>query len=555
MDDQQPLAHPSTNATHDATTTDAQRIADALTRRRTFGIISHPDAGKTTMTERLLLLGGAIQMAGTVKARKSSKYATSDWMQMERERGISVTTSVMRFAFQGFEVNLLDTPGHNDFSEDTYRTLTAVDSALMLIDSAKGVETQTIKLMEVCRMRSTPIVTFMNKLDREGLDPFELLENVEKILNIKCIPLTWPIGMGKSFRGVYDIPNRRVQLFDPASDGGLGGFVDIDALDDGRLDDLIGPSAGDKLREDLDLVMGAGDPFDQAAFLRGEQSPVFFGSALSGFGVEEMLSTFVQVTPPPGPRAARERLVLPDDPKMTGFVFKIQANMDPKHRDRIAFMRVCSGRFERGMSLLHVRAGREMKISNPVIFMANERQILEEAYAGDIIGLHDYGAIEIGDTFTEGEPLHFVGVPSFAPEIFRRVHLENPLKMKNLKKGLEQLAQEGAVQLFYPQETTDYIVGVVGKLQLDVLQSRLNHEYGVQGRFDGTEFTRARWYRCDNPTLLAQFERELSRFIARDVKRRPVFLAESNWRIDHTLQKFPAIQFATTSEGVQPVES
>jgi peptide chain release factor 3 len=553
MEDQHNVSQPSTPQPL-SQTQPAHQIQDELARRRTFGIISHPDAGKTTMTERLLLLGGAIQMAGTVKARKSSKYATSDWMQMERERGISVTTSVMRFAFEDHEVNLLDTPGHNDFSEDTYRTLTAVDSALMLIDSAKGVETQTIKLMEVCRMRKTPIVTFMNKLDREGLEPFDLIDNVEKVLNIKCVPLTWPIGMGKAFRGVYDIANKRVQLFDAAQDGGVGGFVDIDTLDDGRLDDIVGVTAGNKLREDLDLVMGAGDAFDEEAFRRGEQSPVFFGSALSGFGVEEMLSTFVKVTPSPGPRAARERMIQPDELKMTGFVFKIQANMDPKHRDRIAFMRVCSGRFERGMTLQHVRTGRDMKIASPVIFMANERQILEEAYAGDIIGLHDYGAIEIGDTFTEGESLHFIGVPSFAPEIFRRVHLENPLKMKNLKKGLEQLAQEGAVQLFYPQETTDYIVGVVGKLQLDVLQSRLHHEYGVQGRFDGTEFTRARWYRCDNPETLVKFEKELSRFIARDVKRRPVFLAESNWRIEHTLQKFPTVEFVITSEGVAAAE-
>lgn len=529
---------------------DISTIQTELNRRRTFGIVSHPDAGKTTMTERLLLLGGAIQMAGTVKARKSSKYATSDWMQMERERGISVTTSVMHFTFENFEINLLDTPGHNDFSEDTYRTLTAVDSALMLIDSGKGVEAQTIKLMDVCRMRRTPIVTFMNKLDRDGLDPFDLMENVEKILKIHCVPLTWPIGMGKAFRGVYDIANKRIQLFDPAQSAGLGGFVDIDSLDDGRLDDLVGKAAGDKLREDLDLVIGAGEAFDQDAFLRGEQTPVFFGSALSGFGVEEMLSTFVKVTPPPAGRMARERMVSPEEPKMTGFIFKIQANMDPKHRDRIAFMRVCSGRFERAMVLRHVRLEREIKIANPLIFMANERQILEDAYAGDIIGIHDYGTVEIGDTLTEGEVLHFVGVPSFAPEIFRRVHLENPLKMKNLKKGLEQLAQEGAVQLFYPQETTDYIVGVVGKLQLDVLESRLQHEYGVKGRFDGTEFTRARWYKCDDEVQLVKFEKEMSRFIGKDVKKRPVFLAESNWRVDHTQQKFPAVQFFITSEGV-----
>ena len=525
------------------------KLQKEISRRRTFAIISHPDAGKTTMTEKLLVLGGAIQLAGTVKARKSSRHAKSDWMQMERDRGISVTTSVMRFEFEGHEVNLLDTPGHNDFSEDTYRTLTAVDSALMLIDSAKGVEAQTIKLMGVCRMRTTPIVTFMNKLDREGLDPMDLLDNVEKVLNIDCIPMTWPIGMGKRFRGVYDIRNDRVQLYDPAQTGGLGGFVQIEGLDDPQLDEIVGKAAADTLREELDLIVGAGLEFDVNAFLSGTQTPVFFGSALSGFGVEEMLTTFVEITPSPRPREARERMVEPDEEPLTGFVFKIQANMDPRHRDRIAFMRLCSGHFERGAKLHHVRLGREMKIANPIIFLANDRQILEEAYAGDIIGLHDTGTIEIGDTFTEGEKLTFTGIPNFAPEIFRRVQLEDPLKMKNLRKGLQQLAQEGAAQLFRPLHTTEYIVGVVGQLQLDVLQSRLNTEYKVRGRYEGVEYTRARWYRCDDEEILKRFEEDLSRFIARDVKDRPVFLAESDWRLRHTLQKYPELNFFSTSEA------
>lgn len=530
--------------------TTAERIRDEAARRRTFAIISHPDAGKTTMTEKLLVLGGAIQMAGTVKARKSGKHATSDWMQMEKDRGISVTTSVMKFEFDGFEVNLLDTPGHNDFSEDTYRTLTAVDSALMMIDSARGVEAQTIKLMNVCRMRKTPIVTFMNKLDRDGLDPFDLLDNVEKILNIHCVPLTWPIGMGSAFRGVYDLRNDSVHLFDPSVDGGRGGLVDLKSVNDPKLDAIVGPGAAGRLREELELVQGAGLAFDEDEFRNGRQTPVFFGSALSGFGVEEMLRTFTQITPGPQPRATRERDVEPTEAGFTGFVFKIQANMDPKHRDRIAFMRVCSGRFERGHRAHHVRLGRETKLANPIFFLANAREILEEAWPGDIVGLHDHGTLEIGDTLTDGEVLHFTGIPSFAPEIFRRVRLENPLRMKNLRKGLEQLAQEGAVQLFIPHDTTDFVVGVVGALQLDVLKSRLENEYDVKGIFDPVELATARWYESEDPEQLAEFERSMRRFIARDVRDRPVYLAESNWRLNHTQERFPKLRFHETSDGL-----
>ena len=521
-----------------------------IDRRRTFAIISHPDAGKTTITEKLLLLGGAIQMAGTVKARKASRHATSDWMELEKQRGISVTTSVMRFQFKEKEVNLLDTPGHQDFSEDTYRTLTAVDSAMMLIDSAKGVETQTIKLMEVCRMRKTPIVTFINKLDREGMEPLELLENIEKILNIECVALSWPIGMGKGFRGVYDIVNRMIHLFDPRQNKGSGGILEIDDLDDGRLDDLIGKTAADLLREDLDLVINAGPEFDLEKFQAGEQTPVFFGSALSGFGVEEMFRNFVDITPSPQPSRARERMVSPYENSCTGFVFKIQANMDPKHRDRIAFMRICSGNFKRGQKLRNTRLKRDIKISNPIVFMAQDRAIIEEAYAGDILGIHDTGLIEIGDSFSSGEKLHFVGIPSFAPEIFRRVILEDPLGMKKLVKGLQQLAQEGAVQLFKPLYGSEYIVGVVGQLQLEVLRHRLQNEYNVNGRYEAIPFSTARWYKCEDEDARIKFEQTMARAIARDVRDRPVFLSESSWRLRYTKEKHPKVTFFETSDGL-----
>ena len=521
-----------------------------IARRRTFAIISHPDAGKTTMTEKLLLLGGAIQTAGTVKARKASRHATSDWMEMEKERGISVTTSVMKFLYEGYDVNLLDTPGHNDFSEDTYRVLTAVDSALMLIDSAKGVEAQTIKLMNVCRMRNTPIVTFMNKLDREGLDAFELMENVENVLGMDCVPMTWPIGAGSSFKGVYDIAQGQVLLFDAAADEGAGEFIEVN-LDDAELDRVIGAKAAETLREELELVVGAGAEFDQEAFLAGKQTPVFFGSALRGFGVEEMFRRFASITPPPQPRQTLERDVYPNEEKLSGFVFKIQANMDPKHRDRIAFMRICSGRFQRGQKAYNVRLGRDLKMANPIIFMANAREILEEAYPGDIVGLHDTGLIEIGDTFTVGEKLNFTGIPSFAPEIFRRVRLEDPLGMKKLKKGLSQLAQEGAVQLFNPVNSSDLVVGVVGALQLDVLKHRLLSEYSVNGIFEHVDLATARWYKSDDEDAVGAFERSVSRFVAKDVKGRPVYLVESAWRLNYTAEQHPKISFYETSDGYE----
>lgn len=525
------------------------RLAKEIARRRTFAIIAHPDAGKTTMTEKLLLLGGAINLAGTVKAKKAERHATSDWMELEKQRGISVTTSVLRISYDDHEINLLDTPGHKDFSEDTYRTLSAVDSALMMIDSAKGVEPQTIKLMEVCRMRDTPIVTFMNKLDRDGLDPFELLDNVEKILNIDCVPLTWPIGMGKEFRGVFDLQHSALHIYDERK-GGEAEIVPVEGPEDPLIEKHIGPYAAADLRDQLELVLGAGMDFDEEAFLKGQQTPVFFGTALNGFGVEEMFQAFVKYTPPPGPRPADERMVEPHEESFSGFVFKIQANMDPRHRDRIAFMRVCSGRFQRGHRTKLVRLDREVRISNPIMFFAQEREIVEDAWPGDIVGIHDTDLIQIGDTFTDGEVLHFRGVPSFAPEIFRRVVLENPLKVKNLRKGLRQLAQEGATQLFIPLQSPDYLVGVVGQLQLDVLLHRLRGEYDVHAHYEVVQYATARWYRCDDEDALKAFETALKQHLAVDVRDRPVFLAESAWRLNYTQEQHPKVEFFATSDGL-----
>lgn len=526
------------------------RLAKEIARRRTFAIIAHPDAGKTTITEKLLVMGGAINLAGTVKAKKAERHATSDWMELEKQRGISVTTSVLRISYDDHEINLLDTPGHKDFSEDTYRTLSAVDSALMMIDNARGVEPQTIKLMEVCRMRNTPIVTFMNKFDRDGLDPFELLDNVEKILNIDCIPLAWPLGMGRTFKGIYDILHKELHVFDPNNRDGAGTVVNVEGPHDPLIEKHVGPFAAETLRDELDLIMGAGMEFDVEAFLAGQQTPVFFGSALSGFGVEEMFRAFVKYSPPPGPRETDERMVDPHEEAFSGFVFKIQANMDSKHRDRVAFMRVCSGRFVRGHRTKLVRLNREVRISNPIMFFAQEREIIEEAWPGDIVGIHDTNLIEIGDTFTDGEMLHFRGVPSFAPEIFRRVFLENPLKVKNLRKGLEQLAQEGATQLFVPRHSPDYIVGVVGQLQLDVLLHRLQGEYDVQARFEMVPYATARWYRSSDDAALSAFEQALSQHISVDVRKRPVFLAESAWRLNYTKEQHPKIEFFATSDGL-----
>ena len=518
-----------------------------IDRRRTFGIISHPDAGKTTLTEKLLLFGGAIQQAGAVKARKASKHATSDWMSIEKERGISVTTSVMKFNYRDFEINLLDTPGHQDFSEDTYRVLTAVDSALMVIDSAKGVEPQTEKLMEVCRMRNTPIITFINKLDREGMATLDILDDIENKLQIECTPLSWPVGMGKRFKGVYNLFHKQLHIFEPGRETlGQEGIV-INDLSDPVLDELLREQA-DELREDIALLEGAVDPFERQHFLKGSQTPVFFGSAINNFGVKEMLDAFVELAPHPGVRTAVSREVSPYEKEFSGFAFKIQANMNPAHRDRIAFVRICSGKFTRGMKVVHHRIGKEVTFSNATIFMAQDRENVEEAFPGDIIGIHNHGTIKIGDTFTEKEPLKFSGIPNFAPEHFRRVRLKNPLKAKHLQKGLNQLAEEGAIQVFIPVSGRDYILGAVGVLQFDVTMARLKAEYGVDAVYEPVNFNVARWVRCDDHKKMAEFEKKNINNMARDAEGCLSFLTTSEWQLDYCMEEWPEIEFFKTRE-------
>jgi len=518
-------------------------------RRRTFAIISHPDAGKTTITEKLLLYGGAIQLAGTVKGRKAARHATSDWMELERQRGISVTSSVMQFSYKDCIVNLLDTPGHEDFSEDTYRTLTAVDSALMVIDCAKGVEERTIKLMDVCRLRDTPIVTFINKLDREGREPIELIDEVESVLKIKCAPITWPIGMGKSLKGVYHLLNRSVHLFD-ATHGGkiLDGEV-IDGIDNHRLDEILGDDVN-KLREEIDLVIGASHEFDHDEFLAGRLTPVFFGSALNNFGVQELLDKFVEYAPAPQPRTAVSRTVRAEEEIFSGFVFKIQANMDPNHRDRIAFLRICSGSFEKAMKLRHVRLQRDVKISDALTFFASERDHVDRAYPGDIIGLHNHGTIRIGDTFSEKEDLVFTGIPNFAPELFQRARLKDPLKNKALLKGLMQLCEEGATQLFRPAVGNDLILGAVGSLQFDVVSHRLKSEYNVDCLFESININTARWLYCDSEKELENFRDKSVNGLALDHGGELVYLAPSRVNLQMMIEKWPEIEFRTTREQV-----
>ncbi|MDX2433917.1 MAG: peptide chain release factor 3 [Desulfobacterales bacterium] len=525
----------------------SNRITKEIQRRRTFGIISHPDAGKTTLTEKLLLFGGAIQMAGAVKSRKTSNHAVSDWMSIEQERGISVTSSVMKFNYRDCEINLLDTPGHQDFSEDTYRVLTAVDSALMVIDNAKGVETQTMKLMEVCRMRNTPIITFINKLDREGLSPLEILADIEDKLQIECTPLSWPIGMGKDFKGVYNIHQRQLHLFSPSQSTRTEDGILVKDINDPVLDDLLGRQA-DTLREDIALLEGAANPFEHEEYLKAGQTPVFFGSAVNNFGVKEMLDAFVELAPPPGPRATTERIVSPDEEAFSGFTFKIQANMNPAHRDRIAFFRICSGKFTRGMKIVHHRLGKEMILSNATIFMAQDRSNVEEAYPGDIIGIHNHGTIKIGDTFTEKEPLKFTGIPNFAPEHFRRVLLKNPMKAKQLNKGLEQMAEEGAVQLFKPLMGSNYILGAVGVLQFEVVVARLKAEYGVEAITEPVKYSAARWIHNNDRKKLDEFKNKNQADLAVDAEGHLAFLAINEWWLERTMDNFPEISFEKTRE-------
>jgi len=542
----------------------SSEIAREAARRRTFAIISHPDAGKTTLTEKLLLFGGAIQLAGSIKGRKAARHATSDWMELEKQRGISVTSSVMQFPYKDQIVNLLDTPGHEDFSEDTYRTLTAVDSALMVIDIAKGVEDRTIKLMDVCRLRDTPITTFINKMDREGRDPMEVLDEVERVLKIQCAPITWPIGMGKRFRGIYHIYNDSVHLYAPHHGGKINVGEVIEGLNNPRLDEVLAEQAAE-LRTEVELVKGAAHPFDKDAYLAGKLSPVFFGSAVNNFGVQELLDSFVENAPGPHSRvatvvdaqSAREagdperpetRVVRAEEEAFTGFVFKIQANMDPNHRDRIAFVRIVSGCYKPGMKIFHVRIGREVIVSNAITFMARDRMKVEEAYAGDIIGLHNHGTMRIGDTFTLKEPLKFGGVPNFAPEIFRRTQIKNPMKMKALQKGLEQLTEEGATQLFRPLANNELILGAVGVLQFDVVAHRLQHEYGVDAVFEPVQVATARWIYGEDPKKLIEFENKLRDNLARDGAGELTYLAPSRVNLQLTQERWPGIRFNATRE-------
>ncbi|HEY9031278.1 MAG TPA: peptide chain release factor 3 [Kangiella sp.] len=525
--------------------TDSKMVSQ-IENRRTFAIISHPDAGKTTITEKVLLFGNQIQEAGVVKGR-GGKHATSDWMELEKQRGISVTTSVMQFPYGGRTVNLLDTPGHEDFSEDTYRTLTAVDSALMVIDSAKGVEARTIKLMEVCRLRDTPIITFMNKMDRDIREPIELLDEVEDVLKIKCSPVTWPIGMGKQFKGVYHILEDKTYLYQ----SGLGHKIQdvriIEGLDNPALDEAVGYLAKD-LREELELVQGASHEFDLQEFLEGKLTPVFFGTALGNFGVNHMLDGLVKWAPSPLARESDERKVEATEPTFTAFVFKIQANMDPQHRDRIAFARICSGKYTKGMKMRHVRLNRDMTISNALTFLAGDREHLEEAYAGDIIGLHNHGTIQIGDTFTEGEAIKFKGIPNFAPELFRRVRLRDPLKNKALLKGLVQLSEEGATQVFRPQTSNDLVLGAVGVLQFDVVAHRLKNEYKVECIYDQVNVATARWVECDDEKKFEEFKRKNADNLALDGGDNWTYLAPTMVNLNLAIERWPDVRFFETRE-------
>ena len=518
-----------------------------ISKRRTFAIISHPDAGKTTVTEKLLLYGGAIKTAGSVKARKANTHATSDWMEMEKERGISVTSSVMQFPYNQHIINLLDTPGHEDFSEDTYRTLTAVDSALMVIDVAKGVEQRTIKLMEVCRLRDTPILTFINKLDREGREPIDLLDEVESILNIECSPITWPIGMGRSFKGVFHLLEDKIYLFESGKNTKIGDNTIIEGIDNPQLDEILGKEFVQEVREEIELISGTTNPFNLDSFLEGKQTPVFFGSAINNFGIENLLDGFIKYAPIPQSRQSDNRSVSPEENKLTGFVFKIQANMDPKHHDRLAFMRIVSGEYSKGMKVFQVSTGKQIKIANAVTFMSRERSSAESASAGDVIGIHNHGGIGIGDTFTQGEKLNFQGIPNFAPELFRRAQLKDPLKTKALQKGLDQLSEEGATQVFRPISNSTQILGAVGILQFDVVAHRLKYEYGVECQFETINVATARWVSGSDKDI-EKLKIKAGNNIAIDSSGMLSYLAPSLVNLQLTIERHPNITFHTTRE-------
>jgi peptide chain release factor 3 len=523
------------------------QLAAEIARRRTFAIISHPDAGKTTLTEKLLLFGGAIQQAGEVKARGERRRVRSDWMEVERERGISVSSAVMSFEYQGLAFNLLDTPGHQDFSEDTYRTLTAVDSAVMVLDAAKGIEAQTLKLFEVCRLRDVPIITFINKLDREGRDPFDLMDEIERRLALEVTPASWPIGMGRDFLGSYDLFADALLLFARGGGERIVEPVRCAGLEDGKLAALLPAAALAKLREEVEMARGLCPAFAREAYRQGHMTPVFFGSALNNFGVRELLAGIADLAPAPRPQPALPRPIDPQEPAVTGFVFKVQANIDPQHRDRVAFLRLCSGRFRRGMKLRHARSGRVMSIQNPVFFLARERNLAEEAWPGDIIGIPNHGTLRIGDTLSEGEAIRVTGIPNFAPEILRRVRLEDPLKSKHLRRALEQLAEEGVTRIFKPLTGGDWIVGVVGALQLEVLAARVKSEYALAVRFEPAPYETARWVEGEAAEVKRFIEANRAA-LAEDHDGAPVYLARNAWELGTTTKDWPALRFVRTRE-------
>jgi peptide chain release factor 3 len=530
-------------------------LSEEINKRRTFAIISHPDAGKTTLTEKLLLYGGAIQTAGAVKSNKIKKTATSDFMEIEKQRGISVATSVMAFKYNGVKINLLDTPGHKDFAEDTYRTLTAVDSVVLVIDCVNGVEEQTEKLMAVCRMRNTPVIIFINKLDREGRDPFDLMDEIEEKLNIKVRPLSWPIGIGATFQGVYNLHKKSLNLFEASKTKLAKDVLSIDDLNHHELDENIGEEAATILRENVELLDGVYNSFDKENYLNGEIAPVFFGSAFNNFGVKELLDTFLEISPFPRPRLTDYRLIEPTESKFSGFVFKIHANIDPRHRDRIAFLRICSGKFERNKFFHHVRLNKDLRFSNPTSFMAQDKSVVDEAFPGDVVGLYDSGNFKIGDTLTEGEKIMFKGIPSFSPEIFKELINKDPMKSKQLDKGIRQLTDEGVAQLFIKETGNRKIVGTVGELQFEVIQYRLEHEYGASCYFQTLNYHKACWITSENKKKLEEFCDKKGSYIVTDKDKNLVFLAESAWLLKLAIQDYPEITFHTTSEFKTLAES
>ena len=522
-------------------------LSEEIIRRRTFAIISHPDAGKTTLTEKLLLFGGAIHVAGAVKSNKIRRTATSDWMEIEKQRGISVTTSVMAFEYAGYQINILDTPGHQDFAEDTFRTLTAVDSVIIVVDAAKGVEMQTRKLMEVCRMRKTPVIVFINKMDREGKDPFDLLDEIEMELQIKVRPLSWPIDMGQRFRGVYNLYEQKLDLYTPSKQT-VTESIEIRDINSEVLESHIDPALAEKLRMDVELIHGVYPPFDNATYLTGDVAPVFFGSALNNFGVRELLDCFVRIAPSPRPVQTIERVVRPDENQFSGFVFKIHANMDPNHRSCIAFVKICSGRFERNANYKHIRLGKMMRFSSPTAFMAQKKEVVEEAFAGDVIGLPDTGNFKIGDSLTEGEDLHFKGLPSFSPEMFKYIDNADPMKAKQLSKGIDQLMDEGVAQLFTNRFNGRKLIGTVGQLQFEVIQYRLLNEYGAQCRWEPVGLYKACWIESDDLEEMERFKKRKVQYMAFDKDGREVYLADSAYVLTMAQHDFPAIRFHFNSE-------